>query len=131
VTFVDVEEHPQDVAIPHGEGDPAELAYLKGRGFAELLRAECRATAGALALGGRPTMTLWVTRADEWHLGGLFMFFELATIYAGQLYGVDPLDQPGVELGKQLTYYQFGHPDWQGMKSVWDALPPSDPHWVL
>jgi glucose-6-phosphate isomerase len=131
VTFVDVEEHPQDVVIPHGEGDPAELAYLKGRGFAELLRAECRATAGALAQGGRPTMTLRVTRADEWHLGGLFMFFELATIYAGQLYGVDPLDQPGVELGKQLTYYQFGHPDWQGMKSVWDALPQSDPHWVL
>lgn len=131
VTFIDVEEHPQDVVIPHGEGDPAELAYLKGRGFAELLRAECRATAGALSLGGRPTMTLRVSRADAWHLGGLFMFFELATIYAGQLYGVDPLDQPGVELGKQLTYYQFGHPDWQGMKSVWDALPQSDPHWVL
>jgi glucose-6-phosphate isomerase len=131
VTFVDVEEHPHDVLIPHGDGDPAELAYLKGRGFAELLRAECRATAGALAKGGRPTMTLRVTRADAWHLGGLFMFFELATIYAGQLYGVDPLDQPGVELGKQLTYYQFGHPDWQQMREVWDALPPSDPEWVL
>ncbi len=131
VTFVDVEEHPQDVVIPHGDGDPADLAYLKDRSFAELLRAECRATAGALAKGGRPTMTLRVTRADEWHLGGLFMFFELATIYAGQLYGVDPLDQPGVELGKQLTYYQFGHPEWQGMKAVWDSLPPSDPRWVL
>ncbi|MBX3133538.1 MAG: glucose-6-phosphate isomerase [Gemmatimonadaceae bacterium] len=131
VTFVDVEEHPSDVAIPHGSGDPAELAYLKDHSFAELLRAECRATAGALAQGGRPTMTLRVTRVDEWHLGGLFMFFELATVYAGQLYGVDPLDQPGVELGKQLTYYQFGHPDWQQMRAVWEALPLSDPDWVL
>lgn len=131
VTFVDVESHPSDVAIPHHEGDPAELAYLKGRSFGELLRAECRATAGALAAGGRPTMTMRVSAVDAWHLGGLFMFFELATIYAGQLYGVDPLDQPGVELGKQLTYYQFGHPEWQQMRAVWEALPGSDPGWVL
>lgn len=130
VTFIDVEESDGgDLLIP-ADGPP-ELAYLGGRGFGELLRAECRATAGALARAGRPSMTLRVARADAWHLGGLFMFFELATIYAGHLYGVDPLDQPGVELGKQLTYYQFGHPDWQGMRSTWDALPPLDPDWVL
>jgi glucose-6-phosphate isomerase len=126
VTFVDVESH-DELTIPPGAEAPAELAYLRGRGFAELLRAEARATAGALARAGRPTMTLRVERADAWHLGGLFMFFELATVYAGVLYGVNPLDQPGVELGKQLTYFQFGHPDWQSMQAVWDALPGSDP----
>jgi glucose-6-phosphate isomerase len=131
VTFVDVEQHPDETLIPVGDDAPAELAYLKGRGFGELLRAEAKATAGALARGGRPSMTLKVTQVDEWHLGGLFMFFELATIYGGQLYGVDPLDQPGVELGKQLTYYQFGHPEWQGMREVWESLPASDPMWVL
>lgn len=130
VTFIDVEEPDGgDLIIP--KDGPAELAYLGGHGFAELLRAECRATAGALATMGRPTMTLKVTRADAWHLGGLFMLFELATIYGGQLYEVDPLDQPGVELGKQLTYYQFGHPEWQQMKATWDALPHADPDWVL
>src|SRR5690606_25594881 len=131
VTFIDVESHPDDLDIPHSAGAPAELAYLRGHSFGELLRAECRATAGALARGGRPTMTLRVSQVDAWHLGGLWMFFELATIYAGALYGVDPLDQPGVELGKQLTYYQFGHPDWRKMREVWDALPPPDPDWVL
>lgn len=130
VTFIDVDEIDGGELIIPRDG-PAELAYLGGHGFAELLRAECRATAGALATMGRPTMTLQVTRADAWHLGGLFMFFELATIYGGQLYGVDPLDQPGVELGKQLTYYQFGHPQWQQMKATWDALPAADPNWVL
>jgi len=130
VTFIDVESH-DDVRIPESADTPASLAYLKGRGFGELLRTECRATAGALARVGRPTMTLRVERADAWHLGGLFVFFELATIYAAQFYGVDPLDQPGVELGKQLTYFQFGHPEWKQMKAVWDALPLSDPSWVL
>ncbi|MBX3175063.1 MAG: hypothetical protein KF709_11660 [Gemmatimonadaceae bacterium] len=131
VTFVDVESHPGELTIPDGADVPDDLAYLRGRGFGELLRTEAKATAGALARAGRPTMTLRVSQADAWHLGGLFMFFELATIYAGQLYGVDPLDQPGVELGKQLTYYQFGHPKWQQMREVWDSLPASDPAWVL
>ena len=36
------------------------------------------------------------------------MFMQLATVYAGALYGVDPLDQPGVELGKELTYGLLG-----------------------
>jgi len=130
VTFIDVDE-PEGGELTIPKDGPAELAYLGGHGFAELLRTECRATAGALATMGRPTMTLKVSRVDAWHLGGLFMFFELATIYAGQLYGVDPLDQPGVELGKQLTYYQFGHPEWQRMKATWDALPHADPDWVL
>jgi glucose-6-phosphate isomerase len=130
VTFIDVESH-EDVKIPDAADTPASLAYLRGRGFAELLRTECRATAGALARVGRPTMTLSVERADAWHLGGLFVFFELATIYAAQFYGVDALDQPGVELGKQLTYYQFGHPEWKQMKGVWESLPVSDPEWVL
>lgn len=131
VTFVDVEEHDEALRIPDAADTPADLAYLRGRGFGELLRAEARSTAGALARAGRPTMTLRVERADAWHLGGLFMFFELATIYAAHLYGVDPLGQPGVELGKQLTYHQFGHPDWQGMRAVWESLPASDPEWVL
>ena len=38
------------------------------------------------------------------------MFFQLATGYAGVWYGVDPFDQPGVELGKRLTYAAMGRP---------------------
>lgn len=131
ITFIDVEEHEGEFAIPRLEGAPPELAYLGGRGFAELLRAEGHATKGALTLMGRPTMSIGVTRADAWHLGGLIMMFELATVYAGHLYGVDPLDQPGVELGKQLTYYQFGHPEWASMRETWESLPKSDPGWVI
>ena len=36
------------------------------------------------------------------------MFFQLATGYAGIWYGVDPFDQPGVELGKRLTFGALG-----------------------
>jgi glucose-6-phosphate isomerase len=41
-------------------------------------------------------------------MGQVFMMLQIATVYAGALYGVNPFDQPGVELGKELTYGYFG-----------------------
>ena len=35
-----------------------------------------------------------------------------ATTIAGALYRVNPLDQPGVELGKRLANAELGHPDY-------------------
>jgi glucose-6-phosphate isomerase len=32
----------------------------------------------------------------------------IATVISGTLYSVDPLDQPGVELGKKFTYGLMG-----------------------
>ena len=43
-------------------------------------------------------------------LGETIMFFQLATGYAGVWYGIDPFDQPGVELGKRLIYAAMGRP---------------------
>jgi glucose-6-phosphate isomerase len=38
------------------------------------------------------------------------MFLQVATGYAGVWYGIDPFDQPGVELGKRLTFAAMGRP---------------------
>ncbi len=52
---------------------------------------------------------------------------ELATAYAGELYGVNAFDQPGVELGKQFTYAIMGRPGSDAARAEWDALPKPDP----
>ncbi|NIP57304.1 MAG: glucose-6-phosphate isomerase, partial [Gemmatimonadetes bacterium] len=57
---------------------------------------------------GRMSLTLELERIDARGLGELFMLFQIATVLAGGLYGVNPLDQPGVELGKNLTYGLLG-----------------------
>jgi len=54
------------------------------------------------------------------------LLLQIATVYAGALYGVDPLDQPGVELSKRLTYGLMGR---EGVDRP--DLPESDPRWVL
>jgi glucose-6-phosphate isomerase len=49
-----------------------------------------------------------VPRISPETLGQLLMLLQIATVYAGALYRVDPLDQPGVELSKKLTYGLMG-----------------------
>lgn len=125
LTFLAVGERDQDVPIPELHGDIDALGYLGGHTLGELLEAERRATAAALADRGRMNMTLTLPRIDEHAIGELLMMLEIATVYTGGLYGVDPLNQPGVELGKKLTYGQMGRPG----ADVAD-IPDPDPRWV-
>jgi glucose-6-phosphate isomerase len=59
------------------------------------------------------------------------MLLEIATSYAGQFYGVDAYDQPGVELGKQFTYAMLGRADAEQARREWNLLPKSDPARVI
>jgi glucose-6-phosphate isomerase len=131
VTFISVAHPGADVEIPRLHGDVPELAYLGGHRLGELLDIERRATAGALARRGRPNMTLTLDRVDPFHVGGLLMFLEIATAYAGRLYGVNAFDQPGVELGKQFTYAMLGRADADAARREWELLPKPDPARVL
>lgn len=85
-----------------------EYAYLAGRGMGELLDAELRGTLGSLRGRGRPAGAVVLPRLDAPAVGALLMLLELATAYAGPLYGVDPFDQPGVEEAKRLAYAALG-----------------------
>ena len=131
VTFITVEEIGGDVTIPSLHRDVKELAYLGGHQLGELLGVEQRATAGALARRGRPNMNLRLAKVDAAHVGALFMFLECATIYAGMLYGIDPLNQPGVELGKNFTYAMLGRPGSDEARREWDLLPKPNPNCVV
>ena len=57
--------------------------------------------------------TIELERLDAETVGELLMFFQLATGMAGIWYGVNPFDQPGVELGKQLTFAAMGRPGYE------------------
>jgi glucose-6-phosphate isomerase len=123
VTFLAVETPERDLTIPGAHGDVPDLAYLGGHTLWELLNIERLATAGALATRGRPSMTITLPQVDPWHLGALMMLFEIATAYAGALYGVNAFDQPGVELGKRYTYGMMGRPGFAEAAEEYRGLP--------
>ncbi len=131
VTFIAVKHRAADIAIPNSFGDVKELGYLGGHSLGELIDVEQRATAGALAKRGRPNLTIHIDRVDAHHVGGLMMFFEIATAFAGQLYGIDAFNQPGVELGKQFAYALLGRPGADAAKKEWESLPKPDPRWSV
>jgi len=118
--------HDQDLTIPPAYPDSPELGYLGGRTLGDLLDAERHATAAALAARGRMNMTIQLERIDAHAVGELIMLLQIATVYAGGLYGVDPLDQPGVELGKQLTYGLMGRAGFET-----PALSAGEARWIL
>ncbi len=121
ITFMTVDDLGMDVPIPKrpdpstGSGQvlPADLEYLAGHTLGELLRAEYEATSAALAEMGRMSCTVSLPDLTPATLGEAIMFYQLATGYAGAWYGIDPFDQPGVELGKRLTYAAMGRPGYR------------------
>ena len=124
VVFIGARTPERDLEIPRSLDEKEALSYLGGQSLFGLLDGERRSTAEALRRAGRLNLTVTVEQIDARSLGGLFMLFQIAVVYAGALYGVDPLDQPGVELGKSLTYGLMG-------RSGYDppVIPAADPRW--
>ena len=81
----------------------AGLSYLAGRTAGDLVAAQAEALPEALARAGRPVRTFDLARLDEASLGALMMHMMLETILAADLMGVDPFNQPAVELAKVIA----------------------------
>ncbi len=105
ITFLRVAEPNKDLIIPHANGPSS---YLGGTTMHALLEAEREGTTQALAMDGRPSLTVSLQRLDAFSLGGLFFLYEAATAFAGELYNLNAFDQPGVELGKKLANALLG-----------------------
>jgi len=63
----------------------------------------CRATRQAITDAGHPNMTIRLPVLNAYVLGQLIDLYQRTTVYAGLLYGINPLDQPSVEKGKRLA----------------------------
>ncbi|MEM7261005.1 MAG: glucose-6-phosphate isomerase [Planctomycetota bacterium] len=103
--ILSVDETGDPAAIENSAAEVhSDFDYLGGTSIDDLFRAERHGTAAALRAAGRPVTELTLDRLDAASLGGLFLWFELATSVAGALYDVDPYDQPGVEAGKIAAF---------------------------
>ncbi len=81
-------------------------ALLKGRSFEAALALSGGDAALARAKtfpGNRPSSTLLLDRLDAHRLGALLAFYEHRTFAGAVLLGLNPFDQWGVELGKEMA----------------------------
>ncbi len=127
VVFVACRSPDEDVvAVPAAFPREAATSYLQDRNLFQLLDGGRRATADALRRSGRLNMTVAVDALNARSLGGLLMLFQIAVAYAGSLYGVDPLNQPGVELGKRIARELLGASEDEALR-----VAPPDPRWQV
>ena len=120
VIFLKAKSFKSAVSIPSLEGEAVEADYLAGSELGKLLNIEQTATAFALTNAHRPNMTIELDHIDARHIGALLYLLESSVLYAGALYNVNPLDQPGVEQGKHATFALMGKSGYEAEKSKID-----------
>ncbi|MBU1210676.1 MAG: glucose-6-phosphate isomerase [Alphaproteobacteria bacterium] len=96
--------------IDAGMARLAGADYMAGRAVGDVVAAQADALPAALAKAGRPVRTIDIHSLDERAIGGVMMHFMIETILAGRMLGIDPFDQPAVELAKVLTRERLVQP---------------------
>jgi glucose-6-phosphate isomerase len=132
-TFLTVDRFREGVPVP-AVGAAAGLeavAYLGGHSLEELLAAEERATEAALYRAGRPVARISFPEVSAHAVGEYFHLMEATTVAAGALFGIDPLDQPGVEAGKQYAYGLMGRQGYEQKRRELEGLPAGDERLVF
>ena len=91
-----------------GQDLPQQWEWLKGKAFDTLLEAEGLGTRMALCQSGVPLVNMHMASLDERSAGQMMLLLEAATVFTGWLMGINPVDQPAVELGKRLANTRLG-----------------------
>jgi glucose-6-phosphate isomerase len=112
-TILRVERFAHELLMEPAYADRASLAYLGGRTMADLMEAELRGTVYALTANGRPNMTVIFPEITPYTVGQFMYAIEVATVFSGGLYRINPLDQPGVEWGKTAAFALMDRPGYE------------------
>jgi glucose-6-phosphate isomerase len=112
-TVVSVEHVNHSLLVPSDEENLDGLNYLAGKHVDEVNKMAELGTQLAHVDGGVPNIRVTMERLDEFNLGQLFYFFEIACGISGYLLGVNPFDQPGVEAYKKNMFALLGKPGYE------------------
>ena len=131
LTLVSVKNYAGMQPIPKMYPEIEALAYLGGHSLNELIQAELQATRMSLAKNGRPSLLITLPRVNPFTVGQLLFLLELETYFGGQLLNIDPLDQPGVEQGKLLTFALLGRKGFEDQIQDWGPFLKSEGKYKL
>jgi glucose-6-phosphate isomerase len=112
-TVIHVEEPRHMLVVPDAADDADGIGFIAGKKLTEVNHKAEEGTRIAHIEGGVPVITVSMTRIDEYNLGQLMYFFELACAISGYVLGVNPFDQPGVESYKKNMFALLGKPGYE------------------
>jgi glucose-6-phosphate isomerase len=107
-TILNISKPNRDFLLQENKEDLDGLNYLKGKQLSFVNEKAMQGTLEAHLDGGVPNLLIELTDVSEHSLGNLFYFFEYACGVSGNLLGVNPFDQPGVEAYKKNMFRLLG-----------------------
>ncbi|MBF0595058.1 MAG: glucose-6-phosphate isomerase [Candidatus Omnitrophica bacterium] len=107
-TFVMINTVAANVIVPVQAEDTDKFNCVAGKELDWVNKQAYKATADAHFEGGVPNMCITLDKADAFHIGQLYYFFEKGVGISGYVLGVNPFDQPGVEAYKKKMFVLLG-----------------------
>jgi glucose-6-phosphate isomerase len=103
-------EHRSSIKVPRDPENLDGLNYLAGRSLGDICDKAYEGTIKAHTDGGNDNIVLEMEKMTPYNLGYMFYFFERACAMSGYLNGVNPFNQPGVEVYKKNMFHLLGKP---------------------
>ena len=107
-TVISVETPGHKLTVPEDKANLDKLNYIAGKRINEVNKMAELGTSIAHVDGGVPNLRIQVSEINEFVLGELIYFYEMACAVSGYLLQVNPFDQPGVEAGKIILKKKLG-----------------------
>lgn len=109
-TVINIEKTERDLELKLEEDDLDNLNYLAGKNLSYVNKKAMEGTIQAHVDGDVPNILINIEKLDANNMGQLIYFFELACAMSGEILGVNPFNQPGVEKYKTNMFKLLGKP---------------------
>ncbi len=112
-TIISIENPDRELRIQSDADDLDGLNYLAGKRIDQVNKMAELGTRMAHIDGGVPNIRLSLPKLNEYYIGQLFYFFEMAVGISGYMLGVNPFNQPGVEAYKANMFALLEKPGFE------------------
>ena len=122
-TVISVETPNRELDFPHDDENLDGLNFLAGKRVDEFNKMAELGTRLAHVDGGVPNIRISVPVLNEYYIGQLIYFFEIGCGISGNILGVNPFNQPGVEAYKKNMFALLNKPGYEAeSKAIQERL---------
>ena len=112
-TVISVEKPNRTMLFPNDEENLDGLNFLAGKRVDDVNKMAELGTRLAHVDGGVPNIRVSMPELNEYYLGQVIYFFEIACGISGNILGVNPFNQPGVEAYKKNMFALLDKPGYE------------------
>lgn len=112
-TVISVEKPNHTMLVPSDEANLDGLNFLAGKRVDEVNKMAELGTQLAHVDGDVPNIRIVIPELNEYNIGQLLYFFEVACGISGYILGVNPFNQPGVEAYKKNMFALLNKPGYE------------------